>query len=337
MTQSILTTEQDNNLHSLLKEDLILIETVIQSAFNNEHLPIMRAISSHIIGSGGKRIRPLLCLSIARLLNYMNNPLDKSLIKTAAAIEFIHTATLLHDDVIDKSDARRGKKTVHLIWGNQASILSGDHMFASAFIILAETNNIAAITMISKASQMLAHGEMIQLSLKQKILTYEEYFHIISNKTAALFASGCACAAIFNNEKNNIIDLAYSFGYNFGIAFQLIDDILDYQGNELFGKPIGSDFLEGKFTLPLIITYQKASTKEQLLIKEIMINHKERNQDDFKKIQNLILSYNSIHEAHIIAQSYINKSLNDLLNLNNNHIIYQSLTTFLKETLFRKI
>ncbi|MFT6072828.1 MAG: octaprenyl-diphosphate synthase [Dasania sp.] len=326
-------TKSRDGLHIVLKNPLSEIEHIIHSAFAHEKLPMLKAISGYIIGSGGKRIRPLLCIAIGELLGNVNQPL----LKTAAALEFIHTATLLHDDVVDKGDMRRGNKAAHLIWGNQASILSGDHMFASAFTMLADTDNIEAIKMMSNAAKMLAHGEIIQLSLKQVVPKIQDHFDILSHKTAALFASGCACGAIFNQATASIVQSAYDFGFNFGIAFQLVDDILDYQGNEVFGKKIGTDFFEGKFTLPIILAYQDASESDKKFIHDVMLKQEERSDDDLRHIKQIITKLDTIAQSRTMAKLYIQKAQENLSCFNATHPVYEALTFLLQSTLFRKI
>ena len=321
------------DLEILLEAPLKTIETIIYQEFQHQRLPILESVSHHIIHSGGKRIRPLLCVAIAVLSGKITN----SILTTAAAIEFIHTATLLHDDVIDNGDARRGKKTAHLIWGNQAAILVGDHMFARAFSMLAETENFAAIKMMSSAAKMLAEGEIIQLSLKQKIPSFQEHIEIISNKTAALFASGCACGAILNNNSANLIQNAYHFGFNFGISFQLIDDILDYQGNDALGKKIGTDFFEGKFTLPLILAYNSASDDDKNFIKSVMFKKTDRSDDDFKQIKTIITKLDTIAQSRAIAKDYIIYAEKSLDVFDTKNPVYNALKNIIIKNLYRHL
>ena len=330
------TQHQDNecNLSVILAECLEKVEEIIYREFQHKKLPILESVSHHIIASGGKRIRPLLCLAVAHLLS---NSVNSSIFMTAAAIEFIHTATLLHDDVIDNGDARRGKKTAHLIWGNQISILVGDHMFARAFFMLAETNNLSVIKTISEASKKLAEGEIIQLSLKQKILDFDSYIDILSNKTATLFASGCAAGAILAQSDSEMIQNAYDFGFNFGISFQLIDDILDYQGNENLGKNIGTDFFEGKFTLPLILAYHLASDQDKELIENLMLKKQERTQDDFVYITQIIQRLDTISKAYYIAQDYLTKAEICLDKFGHKNSLYNGLKNMISKALNRKI
>jgi len=323
-----------NALYDLLELPLSMVEKQIQIAFDHEQLPMLKAISEHIIGAGGKRIRPVLCLAIASIISSAQNP---SLIKTATALEFIHTATLLHDDVIDKGSVRRGNKTAHRIWGNQAAILAGDHMFASAFTLLAETNNLKAITVLSNAAKMLAQGEIIQLSFKQKIPSQEAYFNILKHKTASLFAAGCACGAVFNDASEITEQNAYNFGYNFGISFQLVDDILDYEGSENGNKLVGSDFFEGKFTLPLILAYNEASPDNKIFIETVMLKQKERTQSDFEAVKSIINNLNTISKARIVAKGFIHDAETSLNALKGNRKISHALVAFLDKTLYRKL
>ncbi len=320
------------DLHTVLQEDLQKIETIIYQEFQHDRLPILHSVSQHIIGSGGKRIRPVLCLAIAGL----SGRISSSVLAAAAAIEFIHTATLLHDDVVDNGDARRGKKTAHLIWGNQAAVLVGDHMFARAFSMLAETKNFAVIEKMSYAAKMLAEGEIIQLSLKQKTPTFQEHIDVLSHKTASLFAAGCACGAILTQSDNNIIQNAYDFGFNFGISFQLIDDILDYQGNEILGKKIGTDFFEGKFTLPLILAYKMADKQDKNFIETVMLKQTERSNDDFYHIKNIMEKLDTVSQAHTIASAYIDKAEASLTVFDTDTVLYDALKNMIAKALHRK-
>lgn len=323
-------------LNHLLEDPLAQVEHIIHDEFQHQNLPILSSVSHHIIDSGGKRIRPLLCVAMAQL----SGDIVPSVLKTAAAIEFIHTATLLHDDVVDNGHTRRGKKTAHLIWGNQASVLVGDHMFARAFSMLAETENFTTIKMMSNAAKMLAEGEIIQLALKQKIPTFQDHVNVLSNKTAALFASGCACGAVLANNTDNhavVTQNAYQFGFNFGISFQLIDDILDYQGNEALGKQIGIDFFEGKFTLPLILAYKMASDEDKKFIETVMLRKSDRDDDDFKYIKTILTKLDAIDHAHSVAKTYIQKAEIYLDSFDTQNPIYTALKYMMTKTLYRKI
>lgn len=327
------TIGHTTDLNILLESPLRIIEDIIFTQFQHEKLPILESVSQHIIHSGGKRIRPMLCLAIASLTGGVSH----ATLMTASAIEFIHTATLLHDDVVDNGTARRGKKTAHLIWGNQISILVGDHMFARAFAMLAETENFETIKMMSSASKMLAEGEIIQLSLKQKIPSLAQHTDVISNKTAALFAAGCACGAILNNQNADIIQNAYDFGFNFGISFQLIDDILDYQGNETLGKQIGTDFFEGKFTLPVILAFNHANDTDKNTIETLMFKQTERTHDDFEILKSIITKLDTISKARHIAKSYIGLAQKNLEAFDQTSPVYHALKMMIEQNLYRHL
>lgn len=323
----------NRNLQTILKVPLEKIEDILFQEFQHKKLPLLQSISQHIVDSGGKRIRPLLCLSIAELCGGISEPA----LTTAAALEFIHTATLLHDDVIDNGTSRRGKKSAHMIWGNQGAILSGDHMFASAFAMLANIEDFKVMQIMANAAKGLAEGEIMQLSLRHKVPSLSEHLDVIGHKTAELFAAGCACGAVFNKVSQKQIDSAYQFGYNFGISFQLIDDILDYQGNEALGKPIGSDFYEGKFTLPLILTYQAVADEDKNFIHHVMIKQKERSEEDFTQIKELITSCGAIKKAQDKAMSYLYQAEDNLNIFDTDHLIYNALTAMIADTIYRKI
>ena len=230
-------------------------------ARTQSHVELIPELAGHLIKSGGKRIRPMLTVATARMCGYRG----EAHVKLAAAVEFMHTATLLHDDVVDESDLRRGKKTARLIWGNQASVLVGDYLLGQAFLMMVETGSLEALRVLASAAAIIAEGEVLQLAASHDTTTTEDaYMRVIGAKTAALFSAAAKVGAIIANRRTDEQEVLESYGRNFGIAFQLVDDALDYSGNQsLMGKSAGNDFREGKITLPVVLSYGRGSSEER--------------------------------------------------------------------------
>ena len=243
-----------------LTSEMHSVDRLINTYMKSETAPIISKLADHLINAGGKRLRPILTLAAANLCNYNGT----SHVKLAAAIEFIHTATLLHDDVVDESLQRRGKPTANLLWDNQSSILVGDYLFSKSFQLMVEAGSLKVLSVLADASATISEGEILQLSAVKNINTDEEtYFKIIDGKTAALFAAATKVGAIISNMDETHVDALTNFGKALGISFQLTDDLLDYTGfEESLGKNIGDDYREGKITLPLIKAINKSSGDE---------------------------------------------------------------------------
>ena len=289
----------------ILHTQLALVEDVIQTKSMVVGVPLIKDIVKHIIGAGGKRIRPILSLTVAGMFGTINEAVRIS----AAAIEFIHTATLLHDDVVDLGEKRRGKSAANIIWGNQSAILVGDHLFARAFSLLTHFGSLDALRIVASASEQLAQGEILQLSLKNHIPTQEQYLQIISTKTASLFSASCEVGAILVGASPTECQKMRDLGLYFGLTFQIIDDILDYESETtVTGKKQGSDFFEGKFTLPLILAYNKASHELQEKIVTLMSPLRERTQDDFEFILEFLKNSGTLQEARQIAFEFDKKN-----------------------------
>src|ERR1700758_2137078 len=218
-------------------------------------------IANHLINSGGKRLRPMLTLAMAVLTGY---PGDGH-VKLAAAVEFMHTATLLHDDVVDESDMRRGKLAARMLWGNEASVLVGDFLLGQAFKMMVEVGNLHALDILSSAAAVIAEGEVMQLgTAKNRATNEDEYLAVIRAKTAELFAAACEVGPALAGKEKAEQAACRSFGMNLGIAFQLVDDALDYGGKSAkLGKNVGDDFREGKITLPVVLSYRRGSEPER--------------------------------------------------------------------------
>ena len=271
---------------------------------------LIHKMTNHHLKSGGKRIRPLLTLAASKLCGYSEGNRDVNL---AACVELIHSATLLHDDVIDASSLRRGVKTSNIIWGNQSSILVGDYLLSRCFEMMVEDGSIEILKLLSSTSSKIAQGEIMQLEHKGEVDILEEtYFNIINFKTSSLFAAATKVGACIMNKEKKEKDALESYGKNLGMAFQIADDALDYFSTKtIFGKEIGKDFYEGKTTLPLIIIFQKANSEEKNFLKAIFKKEK-RNEDDFSETLALINKYKAIQSSFKRAEYFVNISCNAL-------------------------
>jgi octaprenyl-diphosphate synthase len=271
---------------------------------------LIHKMTDYHLKSGGKRIRPLLTLIASKLCGYKNGNRDVNL---AACVELIHNATLLHDDVIDNSNLRRGIKTSNNIWGNQSSILVGDYLFSRCFEMMVEDGSQEVLKLLSSTSSKIAQGEVLQLEYKGEIdLLEETYFNIINMKTASLFAVATRVGACVGNKNKKEKDALESYGKNLGMAFQIADDALDYFSKKtIFGKEIGKDFFEGKTTLPLIIIFQRANNEERKFLTKIF-KKKERNEDDFRETLALINKYKAVQASFKRAEYFVNISYDSL-------------------------
>tara|TARA_B100000963_G_C22604195_1_gene661649 strand:- start:642 stop:1655 length:1014 start_codon:yes stop_codon:yes gene_type:complete len=314
-------------LKNLLSSKLAKVEGVIELKLKSS-VNLIQKMSDHHLKSGGKRLRALLTLGSAKLSGYNLGSRD---INLAACVELIHSATLLHDDVIDESSLRRGIKTTNSIWGNQSSILVGDYLLSRCFEMMVEDGDQEILKLLSSTSAKIAQGEVLQLQHKGEAdLLEDTYIDIISLKTASLFSAatktGACLAGSIEKEKKAL----ESYGKNLGLAFQIADDALDYYGKDkFFGKEIGKDFFEGKVTLPLIIIFQKGNNEERNFLKEILQKEK-RNEDDFSETLALINKYKAIEASMKRAEYFVNVSYDSLGIFPNNDDkrILQNLTSF---------
>lgn len=296
--------EIKNSLQDELKKvDSILLEQKTIDA------PLINMISNHLTSSGGKRIRAMMTIISAQLFDYQGD----SHIKLASAIELIHSATLLHDDVIDESAIRRGKATANNIWGSKASILVGDFLFSLAFRLMVSSRSMKALDSLALASSNISEGEVMQLSMLSNCsITEEQYHKIINAKTGELFASACQVGAIISEQDSQICHSMHRFGMMLGSIFQIKDDYLDYfSEKESLGKNIGDDFFEGKITLPVIFTLQRSSSQEKSYIEEIFAKAK-RSDNDLVEVMQLIKKHNISTEISK-ALDQITKEANAIL------------------------
>ena len=331
-----LKKEIDNSyieLKSLVGNKLDSVSQQIKYKLASE-INLIHKMTSYHFKSGGKRIRPLLTLGSAKLCGYKNGNRD---INLAACIELIHNATLLHDDVIDNSDLRRGIQSSNAIWGNQSSILVGDYLFSRCFEIMVEDGSHEILKLLSSTSSKIAQGEVLQLEYKGELDILEEtYLNIINSKTASLFAAATRVGACITNKSKKEKDALESYGRNLGLAFQIADDALDYYSTKtIFGKEIGKDFYEGKVTLPIIFLCQKANADEKKLLEKIF-KKKNRSKLEFYEIQKLIKKYNSIDLCFERAEHFVNISFNalNIFNPSKEKTILQKLTSFSLERSF---
>ena len=242
-------------LFRLVEGDLEAVNTLIVDRMQSS-VPLIPELAGHLIKSGGKRLRPMLTLAAAQITGYGG----RAHVHLATAVEFIHTATLLHDDVIDESVLRRGQTAAHMIWGNAPSVLVGDFLFARAFELMVEADSLRVLKILAHASAVISEGEVMQLStVRDLAISQETYLKIVSAKTAALFAAAAESGAVLARGEAAKEQALHEYGHNLGIAFQLVDDALDYSGREaMMGKAVGDDFREGKLTLPVIFAFAKA-------------------------------------------------------------------------------
>lgn len=292
---------------SYIEEELKRVEEQFESHLITE-TPLIHKVAKYVISSGGKRIRPILLIVSAKICGYKG----VNHISLAAVIEFIHTATLLHDDVVDNAPLRRGKSSANMVFGNEASVLVGDYLFAKSFKILSALNNSEIIKAYSDATTLMAEGEVKELVKTADVKTTEEdYLDIIIKKTAVLFACASQAGAIIAGKENDCIKNLYDYGLNIGIAFQLMDDALDYISDEEFGKFIGNDLKEGKLTLPLIHAMERADKKEKDIISKI-IYKKKLTPKDLKTVLGLVKNYGSIDYTLSKAKEAVEKAKNNL-------------------------
>ncbi len=257
-------------LVSLTAADMGRVNELILSKAGSD-VEMIPEVANHLISSGGKRLRPMLTLAAAQMFGYQGD----GHVKLATSVEFMHTATLLHDDVVDESDLRRGKKTARMIWGNQASVLVGDFLLGQAFKMMVEVGSLEALDILSTAASIIAEGEVMQLAAANNLETTEdEHFAVIKAKTAALFSAAAEVGPVIAGASRTDRAALRSYGINLGLAFQLIDDALDYGGSAKdLGKNVGDDFREGKVTLPVILAYRRGSVEERTFWKAAIEDH----------------------------------------------------------------
>jgi len=304
-------------LTDLCKEDLESVNTLILEKLDSS-VPLIHNIASYLIMSGGKRLRPLLTSACFNLIRKNIKPPFKH-IGLAAAVEFIHAATLLHDDVVDESKERRGNLTANEVWGNKTSVLVGDFLFSRAFQLMTKYGNLEILKILSDTSVVISEGEVLELSNDKDLEINENiYFDVVNGKTASLFSAACQVGGISAEASKNEIDALKSFGNNFGMTFQLIDDAIDYSSNKyIMGKNTGDDFKEGKITLPIILAYGRSNSKERKFWKKVITDLNQENHD-FEKALSIINKYSCIEDTIKRAQHFSNVAIDSIDVFSNN-------------------
>lgn len=287
-------------LVDLTKSGMQRVNQLILSKAGSD-VEMIPEVANHLISSGGKRLRPMLTLAAAELCGYVG----ENHIRLAASVEFMHTATLLHDDVVDESAMRRGKSTARMIWGNQASVLVGDFLLGQAFKMMVEAGSMDALDVLATAATVIAEGEVMQLSAAKNMETTEDdYLAVIRAKTAALFAAAAEVGPIVAGESKAMRNALKSYGMNLGLAFQLVDDVLDYGGTTAdLGKNTGDDFREGKITLPIILAYRRGSAEERSFWKRA-IEEGQSSDENLATAMGLINKYGSLADTITRARHY---------------------------------
>jgi len=276
------TIKSIDDVLRITQDDMRLVNTTIRESLDSQ-VVLIKQIASYIVNSGGKRLRPILVVLMAQALNYKG----KNQVQLAAIIEFIHTATLLHDDVVDESDMRRGNKTANEVWGNSASVLVGDFLYSRAFQMMVTIENLTVMNILANATNTISEGEVLQLlSIGNLDITEQQYYEIIQNKTARLFEAGCELSALISIDDKDLIKKMANYGKYLGMAFQIADDMLDYAiDNDELDKNIGDDLAEGKLTLPLIYLLENGTTADKTLIADAI---KSQSTKQLKTIQQRI-------------------------------------------------
>jgi len=292
-------------LASLLAPEMVEVNNLIKNRMASDAAPRIPEVTGHLIDAGGKRLRPLLTLASAEMCGN-KSPYH---IHLAATVEFIHTATLLHDDVVDESKQRRGRPTANLLWDNQSSVLVGDYLFSRSFQLMVETGNLRVLDILANASATIAEGEVLQLTVAQNLSTTEDtYLKVIRGKTAALFEAACKVGGVISNANEKIINALASYGDALGICFQITDDLLDYNGSEAnLGKSIGDDFRERKMSLPLIKVLKKSNAAEKDFWKRTIEIGDQKN-NDLNYALELMSKYNALNDTLNDAVFWSNKA-----------------------------
>ena len=293
-------------------DELEKLEITLSESINSD-IELATEVSGHIVNSGGKRIRPAICILVAKTLGYS----ESDLIRLASSIELLHTATLIHDDVVDESLIRRGKESIQAKWDDAHGVLVGDFVYSKAFQLMASFDNPKIIRALANATNKISEGEVLQLSMReQSNLSEKDYFNIIDRKTAELFKVSAVTAGILCESAKPVLDSLNNFATSLGLAFQIQDDILDYYGQEnLTGKKVGKDFEEGKFTLPIILSLK---TMNQTNKTRLLSLFKTRKIEDFAEILALMESEKTTEQLQTIFTHYSNECINELEKLPQN-------------------
>lgn len=298
------TTKPHERLAAALEADLIAVNDMIKTRMASEHAPRIPEVTAHLVEAGGKRLRPMLTLAAARMCGYQGT----HHINLAATVEFIHTATLLHDDVVDESDKRRGRPTANLLWDNSSSVLVGDYLFARSFQLMVETGSLRVLDILANAAATIAEGEVLQLTAASDIATTEDtYIKIVRGKTAALFSAATEVGGVIAEVQEPQVKALFDYGDALGIAFQMVDDLLDYQGTDATGKNIGDDFRERKLTMPVIRAIAKADKDERAFWQRTIGKGKQEG-DDLEEALRLLAKHGTLNSTRDSALEWIAKA-----------------------------
>lgn len=286
-----------DRLARYLADDMDAVNVLIRKRMASEHAPRIPEVTAHLVEAGGKRLRPMLTLAAAHLCGYGGD----HHVKLAATVEFIHTATLLHDDVVDESGQRRGRPTANLLWDNKSSVLVGDYLFSRSFQLMVETGSLRVLDILANASATIAEGEVLQLTAAQDLSTSEGiYLQVVRGKTAALFSAATEVGGVIAGADDATTKALFDFGDALGISFQIVDDLLDYWGSDATGKNIGDDFRERKLTLPVIKAVAKADTAERDFWKRTIEKGDQRD-GDLEHALELLKKHNAMEDTRAEA------------------------------------
>lgn len=290
-------TKPHERLAAALADDMAAVNEMIRTRMASENAPRIPEVTAHLVEAGGKRVRPMMTLAAARMCGY-DGPYH---IYLAATVEFIHTATLLHDDVVDESDQRRGRPTANLLWDNQSSVLVGDYLFSRSFQLMVETGSLRVLDILANASATIAEGEVLQLTAAADLATTEEiYFKVVRGKTAALFSAAMEVGGVIAGADDVKVQALFDYGDALGIAFQIVDDLLDYGGTDVIGKNTGDDFRERKLTLPVIRAIAAADADERAFW-DRTIGRGRQDDGDFDRAMAILTKHGSLHATRDTA------------------------------------
>ena len=305
MNINTVTTKPHDRLAKALSQEMEAVNSLIRTRMASEHAPRIPEVTAHLVEAGGKRLRPMLTLAAARLCGYEGD----HHIRLAATVEFIHTATLLHDDVVDESAQRRGRPTANLLWDNKSSVLVGDYLFARSFQLMVETGSLRVLDILANASATIAEGEVLQMTAAQDLRTDESvYLQVVRGKTAALFSAATESGGVIAGAEDAQVQALFDYGDALGIAFQIADDLLDYQGDSAAtGKNVGDDFRERKLTLPVIKAVAQATEEERAFWQRTI--EKGRQQDgDLEQALAIMDKYGTLAATRVDAEAWAEKA-----------------------------
>ena len=304
MSLDTVATKPHERLAAALADDMAAVNDMIRARMASEHAPRIPEVTAHLVEAGGKRLRPMLTLAAARLCGY-DGPYHVHL---AATVEFIHTATLLHDDVVDESDQRRGRPTANLLWDNQSSVLVGDYLFSRSFQLMVETGSLRVLDILANASATIAEGEVLQLTAAADLATTEEiYFKVVRGKTAALFSAAMQVGGVIADADEDKVKALFAYGDALGISFQIFDDLLDYGGTDAIGKNVGDDLRERKLTLPVIRAIAAGDADERTFWKRT-IGKGQQDDGDLDRAMSILARHGAMRSTRDTALEWAEKA-----------------------------